>query len=834
MGLLSHLRGRTSAADAVLAELDHRVEAAERILGAPAAEMIRGQTWGSREPFRETPIGVALAGADDETLRGAALWAHRAVCTPGQQTTWPASETVTALSRRKLAWTQAEVGWAIAATLAGRGQPYDFAAQCRLPVAAAERLVPAERAPFREAFAQLRGWVERVPLPADERRRLVRRLEALCADPGVAVVQQLPASLLPTEDPFGAAVRAEFGPRLEAAGVPALLVHAASATGPQPSARWRNAGRELLETTSEGASLLRSLLERALAHRETRSVQHWSFGDFVVFVWVHESTARLLRGVVLLAGGLEEAWVTPVLGDLAVYAGGGNGGSRNAPRDLLVANAAVAALARRDGSVVQLARVQARLTHRGVLKGVGAALDLAAARAGLSRAELLETTVPTYGLDSAGRRAEQVGASTAVLAVDRSGVASLTFRDGTGRRLSGVPAAVTSQHSERLAELRAELRELKKTLVTERARVEGLLADGRTWTFADWTARYRDHPVTGCVARGLLWQVGDRDSWTTGLLQDDASLTAVDGAPVTGEHVRMWHPALARVDEVQAWRAALLDADRRQPFKQAFREIYLLTAAEVETRDHSNRFAAHVLRAPQAQALMRTRGWTGNALGYWDGGYDGHATREFGDWRAEFSFDLLENEADAEGTPSLASSDQVRFSRREDSTWADQPLGEVPPLVFTEAMRDVDLFVGVSSIAADPTWVERGARDHATYWHRVGFGELGESAQIRRETLERLVPRLTIADRCSLTERYLVVRGQLRTYKIHLGSGNILMEPNDEYLCIVPARGSKGPTLFLPFEEDGGLLSVVLSKAFLLATDDAITDRSITSQISRR
>ncbi len=46
------------------------------------------------------------------------------------------------------------------------------------------------------------------------------------------------------------------------------------------------------------------------------------------------------------------------------------------------------------------------------------------------------------------------------------------------------------------------------------------------------------------------------------------------------------------------------------------------------------------------------------------------------------------------------------------------------------------------------------------------------------------------------------MRGDLRTYKIHLGSGNILMEPNDQYLCIVQDRGQEGDTaaVFLPFE----------------------------------
>ena len=66
------------------------------------------------------------------------------------------------------------------------------------------------------------------------------------------------------------------------------------------------------------------------------------------------------------------------------------------------------------------------------------------------------------------------------------------------------------------------------------------------------------------------------------------------------------------------------------------------------------------------------------------------------------------------------------------------------------------------------------------------------------------------------------------------GSTNILMEPNDQYLCIVPDRSQKDHTenVFLPFEGDTGL-SIILSKAFLLAADDKITDKTITSQINR-
>ncbi len=51
---------------------------------------------------------------------------------------------------------------------------------------------------------------------------------------------------------------------------------------------------------------------------------------------------------------------------------------------------------------------------------------------------------------------------------------------------------------------------------------------------------------------------------------------------------------------------------------------------------------------------------------------------------------------------------------------------------------------------------------------------------------------------------------------------------------IVPARNSDKTTdkLFIPFEGDNGL-SIVLSKAFMLAEDKKIKDETITSQINR-
>ena len=174
--------------------------------------------------------------------------------------------------------------------------------------------------------------------------------------------------------------------------------------------------------------------------------------------------------------------------------------------------------------------------------------------------------------------------------------------------------------------------------------------------------------------------------------------------------------------------------------------------------------------------------------------------------------------------------DQVRFVRDGEALL----LSDVPAPVFTEVMRDVDLFVGVASIGNDPAWQDHGEiQDGGAYWEAFSFGDLSASAKTRKEVLEKLLPKLKIAGQCSFDEKFLIVRGSLRTYKIHLGSGNIQMEPNNQYLCIVPDRGlaaKQSEKLFLPFEGDSAL-AVILSKAFMLAEDSKIKDPTILNQI---
>ncbi|SCG44045.1 protein of unknown function [Micromonospora echinaurantiaca] len=334
------------------------------------------------------------------------------------------------------------------------------------------------------------------------------------------------------------------------------------------------------------------------------------------------------------------------------------------------------------------------------------------------------------------------------------------------------------------------------------------------------------------VVRRLIWEVPDPSGRWRPVLPTGDGFAELDGTAVPEPDpdvaIRLWHPLHASVEEIRRWRDELTDRELRQPFKQAFREVYLLTPAEQQTETYSNRFAAHIVHYRQLYALMRGRGWTCSRLGPWDGGDTDDAYRVLpgGAWRVGFRHDYRDEQPDG---VECASTDRVWFDRRAGGAWRTAPLADVPAIVLSEALRDVDLFVSVTSIAADPHWMDCGDDLHADYWRQASHAELTATAQTRRAALERIIPRTKLADRCELTERHLVVRGQLNTYRIHLGSGNILMEPANTYLCIVPARRGPQESVFLPFEDDR--LALILSKAFLLAEDARITDPLIVAQL---
>jgi hypothetical protein len=335
------------------------------------------------------------------------------------------------------------------------------------------------------------------------------------------------------------------------------------------------------------------------------------------------------------------------------------------------------------------------------------------------------------------------------------------------------------------------------------------------------------------VSDKLIWHFFDEERSIQGFYIDNKFVDSNNNSITwlsENINVQLWHPIGFPIETIFNWREFLESNQIIQPFKQAYREVYLVTDAELTTRVYSNRFAAHILRQHQFAALCKQRGWMYTLMGNWDSENTPYINLQLWDIRAEFyvNADWHATNLNSAGVFNYISTDQVRFYRG----GVHLNMEDVPKIVFTEIMRDVDLFVGVTSIGNDGNWQDSGDQNTNTYWHNYSFAELTESSKIRESVLKRLIPRLKISNQCTFDGKYLIVKGAFRTYKIHIGSGNILMSPNDQYLCIVPQRSNtRTDKIFLPFEGDH-MLSIILSKALLLAEDDKIKDKTIFNQIN--
>jgi hypothetical protein len=508
-----------------------------------------------------------------------------------------------------------------------------------------------------------------------------------------------------------------------------------------------------------------------------------------------------------------------------------------------VGNACVNALAVMPGlePVTQLSRLAMRVKYDVARRLIEKALAEAAERNHVGRDDLEAMAVPSYGLNDQGVRTEVAGACTATLAIEDGEVVLRWSKDG--KPVKSAPAEMKTDHAELLAELKKAAKELQIVLTTQRLRLERQLLSQSSCAFEQWKSWYLEHPVLSLFARRLIWEIESDGVVATAIWWQD-KLVDWSGnpvAPAPSSQVRLWHPIRAEVQQVLAWRCWLEDQGIRQPFKQAHREVYLLTDAERETATYSNRFASHIVRQHQFSALCRERGWQFNLMGEWDSHNTPRLELPRYNLRAEFDVEFNEGaDVTAHMVYRTITTDRVRFFATDQKRTGLEivlrkglPLAEIPPVVFSEVMRDADLLVGVTSIGADPAWGSGGDGLDAEYWHRFADGELSTAAENRKSVLETLLPKLKIRERCRIEGRYLHVRGELAEYRIHLGSGNVIMEPGSRYLCIVHGPGDVAATVPLPFEGDT-MISLILSKAFMLANDKGIKDETILKQIKSR
>jgi len=248
------------------------------------------------------------------------------------------------------------------------------------------------------------------------------------------------------------------------------------------------------------------------------------------------------------------------------------------------------------------------------------------------------------------------------------------------------------------------------------------------------------------------------------------------------------------------------------------------------------------MRQHQLASLCREREWDYRLMG---AGFDGAnvPTKNLPHWdiRVEFYVDLPSDrkpglhdsglgEQSGAGINLFVGSDQVRFYRNRREIAVD----DVPSLVYSEVMRDVDLFTSVCAVGQDETWSDEGDRGIGILPEQIDLPMLAGIIALRAEVLSRTLPRTPIADRCSITGAWLRVQGQLATYLIQLAWATTYAMFGDRrrHLKIPPKllQQLKLDLETLPVELDHRS-EQVLRTAYLLADDWKITSPELIQQL---
>ncbi len=237
-----------------------------------------------------------------------------------------------------------------------------------------------------------------------------------------------------------------------------------------------------------------------------------------------------------------------------------------------------------------------------------------------------------------------------------------------------------------------------------------------------------------------------------------------------------------------------------QPFKQVFRELYLPNADEIKAKTCSRRYAGHQVQPTKTVALLKGRNWTIDPdLGFQKVFYKLDVLIRlycYADWFTP---------SDVE-PPTI---EKIEFVDRK--TFETIPLEKIPPVIFSEIMRDLDLVVAVAHVGGvDP---------------EASLSTVEMRAAILDETLK-----LMKLKNVSFKKSHVMVKGALGEYTVHLGSGEVQMMAGGS-LTILPVHSQQRGRLFLPFIDDDPKTAEIMSKTILLAEDDKIKDPTILAAI---
>jgi len=432
-------------------------------------------------------------------------------------------------------------------------------------------------------------------------------------------------------------------------------------------------------------------------------------------------------------------------------------------------------------------------------KAVEMAMKNLASSAGYRDAMRLTLRMEAKVIDSkiALLQEQTVEGVSLLLAIGDDGKAEIqVMKDG--KALKSIPSKLKKH------EIVLALNEMKKTLTEQyrRARLmfEQAMEDGTIFEFCEIES-LSHHPVVSPILKKLVLQTDSFDGfWQDGVLVAPNGNTY---RPETYESLVIAHPyTLYRRGIWREYQEYLYNAEIRQPFRQVFRELYIKTDDE-KGKYHSLRYAGNQIMPPKTVSVLKQRRWVADI----ENGLQKVYYKEniiariyaLADWFSP---------ADIEA-PTL---EWVVFTDRQ----SDKSLmiDEIPDVIFSEVMRDVDLAVSVAHAGGvDPE------ASHST-------------VEMRAAILSFVLPMFKVKN-VTVQDQHALIKGTMADYSVHLGSGTV-HQLGGSMLPVLPVHSQHRGRIFLPFVDDDPKTSEIISKILLFAFDQTIKDPTILSLIVRQ
>ena len=367
-----------------------------------------------------------------------------------------------------------------------------------------------------------------------------------------------------------------------------------------------------------------------------------------------------------------------------------------------------------------------------------------------------------------------------------------------GKALKSIPAKL-KKHAY-VAELKKAEKHLREQYRRAKKMLEEAMEDGTPLFAYEIANIIENNPVIAPLLQTLVFELD-----TALGFYEDGVLVAPDGtrtAVAADAELKIAHALdLYESGTWATYQKYLFEKGIKQPFKQVFRELYVKTADE-HGKETSLRYAGHQIQPAKTVALLKTRRWV----------IDGTEGLQRVYYKANIIARIYAladwfSPADIEA-PTL---EWVDFFDRK--TFKKLPIDDVPDLIFTEVMRDVDLVVSVAHVGGvDPE------ASHST-------------VEMRRAIAQFNLPLFKL-DNVRLAGAHAHIHGTLGDYTVHLGSG-IVQQKAGAMINVLPVHSQHRGRLFLPFLDEDPKTAEILSKIVLFAEDGKIKDPFILEQISR-